>query len=288
MAAPPMPSRARAAITCQASVEKTAMSDASEKMPKPAMSSRLRPQRSPSAPAVTSRPDRASAPPPPASSRQAGHGVGHRRPAAQLRVRDDPCERRPAEPLSPRRSPPGSSRRRRARPAARPSAAPTSQLASPPRRTFAAAHLTRSYRRRGVAPTAPAAGLPAGEAVLTSLRPPSTLTAGCRHAPRTTTSTCVTGACAPCTTRRTNDLAVVAPPGHSKAEQIEDLTLRVALLTRHVASERRALRGVHQRTLVADARRIEDHIAVDLPTEAQLPLVAEAGIELALTEPRLT
>ncbi len=61
MAAPPMPSRARAAMTCQASVENTAMSEASEKMPKPAMSSRLRPQRSPSAPAVTSSPDRASA-----------------------------------------------------------------------------------------------------------------------------------------------------------------------------------------------------------------------------------
>lgn len=61
MAAPPTPRRARAAMTCQPSVAKTAMSEATEKMPKPAMSSRLRPQRSPSAPAVTSRPDSASA-----------------------------------------------------------------------------------------------------------------------------------------------------------------------------------------------------------------------------------
>lgn len=61
MAAPPTPRRARAAMTCQASVENTAISEATEKIAKPVRSSRLRPQRSPRAPAVTSSPDRASA-----------------------------------------------------------------------------------------------------------------------------------------------------------------------------------------------------------------------------------
>ncbi len=61
IAAPPTPSRARAAITCHASVEKTARSEANAKIEKPVSSIRLRPHRSPSAPAVTSRPDRARA-----------------------------------------------------------------------------------------------------------------------------------------------------------------------------------------------------------------------------------
>lgn len=61
IAAPPTPSSARAAMTSHGAVATVASSDAAANTANPTISSRLRPQRSPSAPAVISSPDSASA-----------------------------------------------------------------------------------------------------------------------------------------------------------------------------------------------------------------------------------